>query len=122
MPLAGVPERTPAELNERLAGSVDPDVRDQVYVPLPPVAWKAKLYATPTRAAGLSGDVLVIVNGAGLIVILKLPTAVCCELSVTDTWKVAGPLVGVAGVPDTTPAGLKVSPAGSDVPEPKVHV
>ena len=79
------------------------------------------VYAEPAVPAG-KGEVLVIVNGAGLMVMLKLPIAKCCALSVTDTRKLTGVVVAVVGVPDTTPAGLKLSPAGSVVPEPKAHV
>jgi len=79
------------------------------------------VYAEPAVPAG-SGEALVMVSAAGLIVMLKLLIAKCCALSVTETRKLAGVVVAVVGVPDTTPAGLKLSPAGSVVPELKAQV
>jgi len=79
------------------------------------------VYAVPAVPAG-SGEVLVIVSAAGLIVMANVPTAIRCALSVTDTRKLAGVVVAVVGVPETTPAELSVNPAGSVVPEARAQV
>ena len=71
----------------------------------------------PTR------DEVVIVSGAMLTVMLKLAVWVAgvgvCE-SVTFTEKLKVPVLPV-GVPEITPAGLKIKPAGK-LPAVRVHV
>jgi len=62
--VVGVPEITPAELNAKPAGSV-PELSNQVYGAVPPVAASVTLvYAVPTVPAG-SGEVVVIDSVAG---------------------------------------------------------
>ena len=110
----GVPERTPAVLSAKPAGSV-PEVTSQVSAPVPPVATRIRLYAVPT-VPGVRGDVVVICNLGGLMTRVAARLAVCAgePESVTDT--VNELLPAVVGVPDKTPPLLNVSPAGR-VPE-----
>jgi hypothetical protein len=62
-----------------------------------------------------AGSVLVvIISAAGLIAMLSGLVAVAPELSCTRTVKLAFPAAD--GVPEITPAALKLSPAGSDPP------
>ena len=106
----GVPLKTPAEDSVNPAGSV-PEVTDQLYGGVPPVAASVWLYALPTVPAG-SGLTVVIDSAAGSTVTANAFVAV--PPPVTCTVKLDVP--AVVGVPLKTPAEDSVNPAGS-VPE-----
>ena len=78
------------------------------------------VYAEPAVPAVT--DVVVIVSAAALMLMLKVPNALCCELSVTVTWNVTGVLVAAVGVPDTAPPLLSVNPAGRVDPDARAQV
>jgi hypothetical protein len=76
----------------------------------------------PTTPAG-SGDVVVTLKVGALIVMLKIAVAVFAgdSESVTVTVKLVAPVVVPVGVPEITPALLKLKPAGR-VPGGTLHV
>jgi hypothetical protein len=107
----GVPETTPAELNARPAGSVEPEATAQVYGGTPPDAVSWKLYAVPTVPG--SAVVEVIFSVPLLIARVRLPeTAVCGIVSLSETCTVTFAAPAVVGVPAITPAALRERPAG----------
>ena len=103
----GVPLKTPAEDSVSPAGSA-PEVTDQPYGGVPPVAANVWLYALPTVPAG-SGDDVVIDSAAGSTVTANAFVAVPPPL----TWTVKLETPAAVGVPLKTPAEDSVSPAGS---------
>lgn len=79
---------------------------------VPPVAFTVALY--PEFATAFGNEVVVIVSGAGLIVILRNTDCVCIvgvDESVTMNCRCG--LTAVVGVPETTPVdALSERPAG----------
>jgi hypothetical protein len=124
--VVGVPLTTPAELRVRPAGSA-PEVMAQVGVPVPPVDVKVVEYGVPTIPAGSEVVVMVGAVVAPATVIDNDFDAVWVP-TVTRTVKLA--VAAVVGVPLSTPAVLRVTPAGSapevtaqvGVPVPPVEV
>jgi hypothetical protein len=105
--VVGAPEMIPAE---RLspAGS-DPVATDHVYGGVPPVAFSACEYTTPTMPAG--NEDVVMLNAGALITIDIAAVAEPEALSVTLTVKPTDP--AELGVPDIV-APERLNPAGSD--------
>src|SRR5204863_9186369 len=103
----GVPLITPPLDNVRPAGN-DPNVIDQVYEPVPPLAANVSEYAALAAPAG-RGEV-VIIDGAGLIVSANGLDAVWEPVSLTSAVKLAVP--AVVGVPLIAPPLDNVRPAG----------
>lgn len=65
--VVGVPEITPVEVFKvKPAGKVPAEFAQDVYVPVPPVACKAKEYGTPTCPAVI-GDVVLIASVAAAV-------------------------------------------------------
>jgi hypothetical protein len=109
----GVPEMTPVvAFKVRPAGSA-PAMMLQVYGGVPPMACKVWLYAVPLVPP--ASDVVVTPSGGSVTVILRLAVLVTavgvCE-SVTDTVKCDVLVTVPVGVPEITPALLRVNPAG----------
>ena len=106
--VVGVPEITPDVAFKVTPGGKFPVTTDQV-IP-PPVAAKVKLDAVPTLQF-VGAAVVVIFGAVGCVIeIVTFLLAVCPVLFVTTTVKVDEPTA--VGVPDKTPACVKVSPAG----------
>src|SRR5262245_27304923 len=109
-----VPVNTPSLLSVNPAGRPPPVLGDtttlQVYGGVPPDAASVCEYGTFSAAAG-SGEVVVIIKGAGLIVSAKLLVAVMPALSATRTLKLKVP--AFVGVPLKTPPLLRLKPLGN---------
>ena len=103
----GTPLITPPVESVSPAGA-EPDQR---YGGTPPDAARGCEYGVPSAPRG-SGEVVVIVSGAGLIVILKLRLAVRDVSSVTVAVKVKLP--AAVGVPVSEPLEASESPAGAE--------
>ena len=110
----GVPEMVPALglLKLKPVGS-DPALMLQVYGGVPPMACKVWLYTLSILPP--ASDVVVTLNGGWITVMLKLAFLVAavgvCE-SVTVTVKFEVLLTVPLGVPEITPALLRLKPAG----------
>lgn len=108
--VVGVPP-TVQPVNVRPAGR-EPELMEQVYGVVPPLASIGALYATPTVPFG---SVLVSVNAAGLITMVSGPEVVCDGEPESSTFTVTVELPAVVGVPVTVHP-LSDKPAGR-VPE-----
>jgi hypothetical protein len=110
--VVGVPTMTPVSgFNDRPAGS-DPEVTDQLYGIVPPVALISCEYATPTSPAGNEG-VVIVREPLGFTFSVSGIDAVADAASVARTVKLAVP--AVVGVPLITPVEApRVRPAGSE--------
>ena len=102
----GVP-LTVQPLSVRPAGSV-PDVIEQLYGVVPPLAPIVALYTTPTVP---SGSELVSVNAAGLMTMVSGPVVDCVGDSESVAFTVTVEVPAVVGVPLTVQP-LMLSPAG----------
>ena len=103
----GVPP-TVQPLNVRPAGSV-PELIEQLYGVVPPLAPIVAEYVTPTVPPG---SVLVSVNAAGLMTMVSGPVVDCAGDSESVTLTVTVELPAVVGVPLTVQL-LMLSPAGN---------
>jgi hypothetical protein len=110
-----VPLITPAALKLNPVGK-PPLLSDQVNGDVPPDSVSVCEYATETSPAGNDA---VVTDGAAAMTRVNDLVEVAPTLSVTFTVNVEEP--AVVGVPLSTPAELKVNPAGA-VPEEIVHV
>ena len=114
-PLAvGVPESTPAVLSDMPAG-IAPAETVQVNGEVPPVAARVcDVYATFCDPAG-SGELVVTVIGAAAMLRANTLEPVAESVSVASAVKLNAP--EAVGVPESTPAVLKLMPGGSVPPE-----
>ena len=103
----GVPP-TVQPLSVSPAGNV-PDVIEQLYGVVPPLASIVALYAMPTVPLG---NEFVSVRAAGLITIVSGPEVVCVGEPESVTFTVTVELPAVVGVPLTVHP-LRLSPVGS---------
>jgi hypothetical protein len=105
----GVPEITPELLIANPAGKL-PEDTVQVMVPTPPLDWRLALYAALTTP---EGRVVVVMTSSGLMVMVNACFAVWGGVpeSVAVTVKFVVP--AAVGVPEMSPAPLRVNPAGS---------
>lgn len=109
-PTVGVPSSTPvAEWNVIPGGTPPGGCTPQVKAPVPPVAARVVEYALPTVPLGSE---LVVIDIAALIVMLSDFVATTPTLSVTRAVKVVVP--ALAGVPERSPAELRLMPDGTD--------
>lgn len=105
--VVGVPP-TVQPVSERPAGKV-PEVIEQLYGVVPPLASIVALYTTPTVPFG---NVFVRFSAAGLITMVSGPDVVCVGDPESVTLIVTVELPAVVGVPLTVQP-LMLSPAGS---------
>ena len=119
----GVPLITPALLKIKPAGRLLPDANFQVSAPTPPFACSVWLPYTLFMVPPGSDDVVTL--SAGALTAMLRPAGVAAGVgvstSVTVTVKGMGPVASPVGVPEITPALLKVKPAGK-VPGGTLHV
>lgn len=108
--VVGVPDNTPAELNVTPAGN-EPDERDHVYEPRPPIADRDCEYDVPVIPTG--SEAVVTESGVAATEIENTLSAVRPRESVTRTVKVTVELVACEGVPAKAPVvGFSSRPAG----------
>ncbi len=117
--VVGVPEITPALLKLKPAGGVP----DQLYGPMPPLACKvAPRYTTLTTPCGSELEVVATASGAAATVMLRLACAVCAVgVSESVTVTVKFEVATAFGVPEMTPALLKLKPTGK-LPPVRLHL
>jgi hypothetical protein len=94
----------------------EPETIDQLYGLIPPVAVRPTEYAIPTCPVA-SGDVDEMASGP--LIVSESALVACVTVSVA--WNVTEEVVGVVGVPEMTPALLKMRPFGKVLPAASVH-
>ena len=112
----GVPESKPAELNVNSGGRLLPVASEKVAAG-GPTAMKVKLYAVPIMT--VEGGAPLTNSGARSTVIVKLWVAAVPTPLLAFTVPVKVPVA--SGMPESTPAGDKLNPAGR-VPEAREKV
>ena len=105
----GEPVMAPAAESERPEGR-EPEVIDQAFPPVPPVAERDWLYTAPMVPLG--SDDVVTVNCSGTMVMLSAALAVALALSLT--WTVKFDVPEAVGEPVIAPAVESESPAGNE--------
>ena len=111
--VVGVPEITPVDATRLNPAGNEPELIDQVYGAVPPLACSVVEYAVPTVPLG--NDVVVTVGGcaAAATAMLKAFVPVLFAASVTCTVNDTVPVV--VGVPEITPVdATRLNPAGNE--------
>jgi hypothetical protein len=109
----GVPLITPEVLSVNPAGK-DPELIDQLYGVVPPVAANVDEYEVPAVPPGREEVVICTAVTEAVTVMLRLAVAVCAGELESVTLTVNEEVPAVVGVPLITPEVLSVRPAGNE--------